>query len=158
PRIILGRLHLVAPAVRVNAHARTARTAEQIVDRLSRDFAGDVPQRLLDPGGGTIELERAAALRIVVEGDLQDVADVERIAADQITAQLLDLRGNRAVAIVLAVGLAPSDRAGIGLDPHEHEILAPARVNGKALDARYFHLRTSSAKQLRRHPEEAVRI
>src|SRR5690348_14503320 len=67
------------------------------------------------------------------------MADVKCVAADQIAAQLLDLRGDGAVAIVLAVGLAPSDHAGIGLDAQEHEVLAPAGVNRQALDARDFH-------------------
>src|SRR5262249_7372315 len=132
--------HLVAPAVGVDAHARTAGAAEKIVDRLLRHFSGDVPQRLLDPRGGAIKLERAAALRVIVERDLQDMTDVERVAADQIAAQLLDLRGDGTVAVVLAVGLAPSDHAGVGLDPLEHEILAPTRVNREALDARDFHV------------------
>ena len=140
PCIVLGRLHLVAPTVSVNAHARTAGAAEKIVDRLPRDLSGDVPQRLLDARGGAIELERAAPLGIVVEGDLQGMPDMERVAADEIAAQFLDLRRNGPVTIILAVGLPPSDHAGIGLEPHEHKILAPTRVNGKALDARDFHV------------------
>src|ERR1700738_3082788 len=41
--IILWRVHLVAPAVRVDPHARPAGTAEEIIDWLLRDLAGDVP-------------------------------------------------------------------------------------------------------------------
>src|SRR5712691_940551 len=111
-RIVLGLAHLVAPAVRVDADARAAGTAEEVVDRLLGDLAGDVPQRLLDARGGAIELERASPLRIIVERDLQDVADVERVAADEVAAELVDLRGDGAVAVVLAIGLAPTDDAG----------------------------------------------
>jgi hypothetical protein len=113
-------VHLVAPAIGVNPHARTAGTTEKIVHGLLRDFSDDVPQRLLDTGGGAMKLERAAALRIVVEGDLQDMTDMECLAAE-----FLDLCGDGTVAIVLAVGLPPSDDAGIGRNPHEHEIFAP---------------------------------
>src|SRR5262249_48791254 len=112
---------------------------EQIVDRLFRHLAGDVPQRLLDAGGGAVEFERAAPLRVVVERDLQDVADVERIATDEIAAELVDLRGHSRVAGVLAIGLAPADHAGVGLDPHEHEILPPAGMDRKTFDGRDFH-------------------
>src|SRR5207237_7317779 len=80
--IVLRLLHLVAPAVGIDAHARTAGTAEQIVHRLRGDFSGNVPQRLLDAGGGAIELERAAALRVVVERDVQGVAGRERDSAE----------------------------------------------------------------------------
>ena len=78
-------------------------------------------------------------MRIVVECDLKDVADVEGIAADEIAAKLLDLRGDGAVAVVLAVGLAPPDHAGVGLDPHEHEILPPTGMDRKTFDAGDFH-------------------
>ncbi|HEY6373539.1 MAG TPA: hypothetical protein VIX37_23385 [Candidatus Sulfotelmatobacter sp.] len=44
---------------------------DKIVDRLLRDLSSDVPQRLLDAGGGTVELQRAAPLRVVIERDLQ---------------------------------------------------------------------------------------
>ena len=85
------------------------RTAEQVVDRLLRGLADDVPQRLLDAGDGAVEFERAAPLRVVVERDLQEMPDLERIAADEIAAELFDLRGDGAIAVVLAVGLAPAD-------------------------------------------------
>src|SRR5207248_1070981 len=90
-RVILRLAHLVAPTVRVDANTRTAGAAEEIVDRLLRRLAGDVPQRLFDARGGAIKLQRAAALRIIVERDLKDVADVERIATDEIASQLFDL-------------------------------------------------------------------
>ena len=64
---------------------------------------------------------------------------MERIAADQIAAELLDLRGDGAVAVVLAVGFAPSDNAGIGGKPHEHEVLAPAGMDRKRFDAGNLH-------------------
>src|SRR5438552_11716373 len=71
-RVILRLAHLVAPTVRVDPDTRTAGAAEKIINRLLRRLAGDVPQRLLDARCGTIKLQRAAALRIVVEGDLPD--------------------------------------------------------------------------------------
>jgi hypothetical protein len=113
--------------------------AEQIIDRLLGRLAHDVPQRLLDAGRGAIEFERAAPLRVIVEGDLQEVPDLKRVAADQITAEFCDLGADGAIAIVLAIGLAPADDAGIGLDANEHEILAPAGIDRKAFDTRYFH-------------------
>src|SRR5262249_52036275 len=73
------------------------------------------------------------------EGDLQDVPDVERIAADKIAAQLLDLCGDGTVAVILAVGFAPADHAGIGRNAHEHEILPPARIDRKTFDADDLH-------------------
>ena len=127
--VVLRLLHLVAPAVGVDPHARTAWTAEQIVHRLPGDLSDNVPQRLLDAGGRAIELERAAPLRVVVERDLQDVADMERVSADEIAPEFLDLRGNGAVTVILAVGLTPADHAGIGGQAHEHEILAPAGMD-----------------------------
>ena len=137
--IVLRLLHLVAPAVRIDANARTNRTAEQIVNRLLRLLADDVPQRLLDAGRGAVELQRAAPLGVVVERHLQDVTDVEWIASDQIAAEFLDLRRDGAVAVVLAVGFAPPDQAGVGLDAHEHKILPPAGIHRKTFDARNFH-------------------
>ena len=147
-RVVLRLLHLVAPAVRVDANARAAGTAEEIVDRLLGGLADDVPQRLLDAGGGAIEFQRAAPLRVVVERDLQDVTDLERIAPDQIAAELLDLCGDGAVAVILAVGFAPPDDPGIGLDAHEDEVLAPAGMDRKAFDAGDFH----------RHPITSLRL
>ena len=124
------------------------RAAEEIVDGLLGRLADDVPQRLLDPGGGAIELQRAAPLRVVVERHLQDVTDLEWIAPDQIAAELLDLSGDGAVAVVLAVGFAPPDHAGIGLDAHKDEVLAPAGMHRKAFDAGDFH----------RHPITSLRL
>jgi hypothetical protein len=137
--IVLRLLHLVAPAVGIDAHARTAGTTEQIVHRLPGDLSGNVPQRLLDAGGGAIELERAAALRVVVERDLQDMADMERVSADEIAPELLDLRGDGTVTVILAVGLAPADDAGIGGEAHEHEILSPAGMDREVFDAGDLH-------------------
>src|SRR5262249_42315091 len=119
--IVLGQLHLVAPAVRIDADARAAGPAEKIVDRLLCDLSDDVPQRLLDPGRGAIKLQRAASLRIIIQRDLNHVADMERVAANKIAAKLLHLHGDGTVAVVLTVRLAPSDDPGIGCDPHEHE-------------------------------------
>src|SRR5262245_32242216 len=138
-RIILRLLQLVAPAVRIDAYTRTAGPAEEVVDRLLRDLADNVPQRLLDAGGGAVEFQRAAPLRVVVEGDLQDVPDLERVAADNVATQLLDLCGDGTVAVILAVGFAPTDHAGIGRNAHEHEILPPARIDRKTFDAGDFH-------------------
>jgi hypothetical protein len=76
-RIVLRLLHLVAPAIRIDTHARTAGAAEKIVDGLLRDLADNVPQGLLDAGCGAVEFQRAPPLRIVVECDLQDVPDME---------------------------------------------------------------------------------
>ena len=76
---------------------------------------------------------------VVVERDLQDVADMERIAANKIAAKLLDLRRDGAVAVVLTVRLAPSDDPGIGRHPHEYEILAPTGMDRKTFDAGNLH-------------------
>lgn len=137
--IVLRQLHLVAPAVRVDADARTAGTPEKIVDWLLRDLSGDVPQRLLNARHGTIELQRAPSLRVVIKRNLRHVADVERVAANKITAEFFDLRGDCTVPVVLAVGLAPSDDATIGLDPHENEVLTPTGIDRKTFDAGDFH-------------------
>ncbi len=91
------------------------------------------------PERRAIELKRAAALRVVVERNLQDMADLERIAADQVAPELFDLRGDGAVAIVLAVGFSPSDDAGIGFEADEHEILPPAGMDRQALNACNLH-------------------
>ena len=65
--------------------------------------------------------------------------DLEGITADQVAAELFDLGGDGAVAIVLAVRLAPPDDAGIGLDAHEHKILSPAGMDRQALDTLDLH-------------------
>ena len=137
--VILRLLHLVAPAVRIDANARTDRAAEEIVDGLLARLADDVPQRLLDARGRAVEFQRAAALGIIVEGDLQDMADVKGIAPHDVAAELFHLRGDGAVAIILAVGFAPPHDSGIGLDAHEHEILAPAGMDRKAFELGNFH-------------------
>ena len=61
------------------------------------------------------------------------------IASDDIAAELFHLRGDGAVAVVLAVGFAPPDDPGIGLDAHEHEILAPAGMDWEAFELGNFH-------------------
>jgi hypothetical protein len=67
------------------------------------------------------------------------MADVEGIATDDVAAEFLHLSGDGPVAIILAVGFAPSDDSGIGLDANEHEILAPAGVDRKAFELGNFH-------------------
>src|SRR5262249_13833480 len=134
-----GKSDVEAPAVGVDAEGRAAGPAEKIVDRLLRDFSDDVPQRLFDPGRGAIKLQRAASLRIVIERDLNDVADMERVAANKIAAKLLDLRRDGAVAVVLTVRLAPSDDPCIGRDPRANEILAPTGMDRKTFDAGDLH-------------------
>jgi hypothetical protein len=64
---------------------------------------------------------------------------MERVSADEIATELLDLRGDGAVTVILAVGLAPADDAGIGGEAHEHEILAPAGMDRKAFDGGDLH-------------------
>ena len=140
--VFVRLLDFVTPAVGVNADLVPHRPAEQIVDRLFRGLAADVPQRLLDARGGAIELKRSAALRIVVESDLQDMPDLEGIASNQVAAELFDLRGDGAVAIILAVRLAPADDAGIGLDADEHKILSPAAEHRMARHLADFHKRS----------------
>jgi hypothetical protein len=54
-------------------------------------------------------------------------------------AETLDLRGDGTVAVVLTVGLPPSDDPGIGLDPHENEVLAPTGIDRKTFHAGDFH-------------------
>ncbi len=140
-------LHLVAPAVGVDADARSAGAAEKIVNGLLHGLSDDVPERLLDAGNGAIKLERAAPLGVVVECDLEKMADVHGVATDEIAGELLDLGRNGAVAIVLAIGLTPPDDAGVGRKAHEHEILAPAGMNRQAFDALDFHGWTSWVNQ-----------
>jgi hypothetical protein len=70
---------------------------------------------------------------------LQDVPDMERIAADKVAAQLFDLCCDGTVAVILAVGFAPADHAGIGRNAHKHKILPPARMDRKTFDARDLH-------------------
>ena len=48
-------------------------------------------------------------------------------------AQQMQERGDRTVAVVLAVGLAPADQSVRGLDANEHEILAPSGMDRQAL-------------------------
>jgi len=100
--VIVRRRHLIAPAVGVDPDAVAAGAAEQIVDRLATRLADDVPERLLDAGERRIELERAAPDREVLIGHLGDVLDLERIAPDNVAADLLDQGQDRSVAIVLA--------------------------------------------------------
>lgn len=64
---------------------------------------------------------------------------MERIAADKIAAQFFDLCGDGTVAVILVVGFAPTDHTGIGCNAHEDEILPPARIDWKTLNARDFH-------------------
>ena len=136
---ILRLTHLVAPAVRIDADSRADRTAEEVIDRLSGGLADDVPKGLLDPRRGAEQFQRAAALGVIVERDLQDMPDLKRIAPHHIAAEFLDLRRDGAVAIVLAIGLAPADQPGIRGDAHEHEILTPAGMNGQAFHAGDLH-------------------
>src|SRR6185312_11067009 len=139
-RIVVRSLHLVAPAVRVDADALPATAAEQRVHRLVARLADDVPQRRLDARHRAPPFERAAPLREVVESDLQEMADPEWIASDQVAAELFRLRRDRPVAVVLAVSLPPTDDAGVGGDAHENQVLAPARMNGQDLDGGDLHV------------------
>jgi hypothetical protein len=112
---------------------------EQVVDRLLRLLADDVPERLLDAGRCAVEFQRAAPLGVIVERHLQDVTDMEWIASDQIAAELRNLRRDRGVPVVLAVGFAPPDQTGVGLDTNEHKVLSPACIHWKTFNARNFH-------------------
>ena len=67
------------------------------------------------------------------------MADVERIAADEVAAEFIDLRNDGRVAVVLTIGLAPTDYAGVGLNPYEHEVLPPTGMDRKTFDAGDFH-------------------
>ncbi|HEY6373540.1 MAG TPA: hypothetical protein VIX37_23390 [Candidatus Sulfotelmatobacter sp.] len=73
---------------------------------------------------------------------------MERVAPNKIAAETLDLRGDGTVAVVLAVGLAPSDDPGI--DPHENEVPAPAGIDGKTFDAGDFHCAAHRSPRCRR--------
>ena len=64
---------------------------------------------------------------------------VERVAVDQVAAELCDVGLDGGVAVGLGVGLAPSGDARVGLDLDEYQILAHAGVDGEDLDVGDFH-------------------
>src|SRR5580704_4680607 len=61
------------------------------------------------------------------------------VTTNDIAAELLDLCGNRAIAIVLAVGFTPSDDPGIGLDAREYEVLSPPGMHRQAFELGNLH-------------------
>ena len=147
-RIVRRLLQLIAPAVGVDADLLPAAPAEEVIDRLLARLPDDIPQRLLDPRDGAEELDRAAPLRVIVEGDLREVLDVEGAAARGVATERVEVRDHGRVAVVLGVGLAPAVHAGVGLDLHEDQVLAPAGMNAVALDRGDFHGGTRKRREV----------
>ena len=137
--VILRLLHFVAPAVRVNANASPARAPKEIVNWLAGGLAQNIPQRLFDTGQCAIVLKRTTALRVIVESDLQKMPYLKCITADQIAAELVDLSGDGAIAIILAIGFTPSNDASVSRYADKDKVFTPTGINRQTFNSRDFH-------------------
>src|SRR5262245_16108189 len=137
----LGRLRARIPAVGVDADTLATRPAQQAHHRHAEPFAGEIPQRLLEPAHRAPEVHGAALAREVVVGPVREMADLSGIAAHQIPRELPHVRDDRLVAVGLRVALAPAGEPVGGLDLHEEPVLPIARMNDERRDARDLHAR-----------------
>ena len=62
-------------------------------------------------------------------GHVGEMLDVEWVASSEVTAQLLDVRGDGLVAVGLGVALTPAVDAAISLDLDEKPVLAEAGID-----------------------------
>ena len=124
---------VVAADAAVDPHPLADRTAEQLVHGHAAHLAGNVPERLVDPGDGARE-HRAAAVEAALGQHLPVVLDRQRILADQQRSEFLD-SGTHGGRLALDHRLAPADDALVGLDPQEQ----PARWHQEGLDPVDLH-------------------
>ena len=75
----------------------------------------------------------------VIVGHLQEMLDVGRIAADEVSRQLIDMGRDLGIPVFLRVALTPTVYALIGVHPDEAEVLAPTRTGQKGSYVRYLH-------------------
>ena len=128
---VVGDLRrLVATDPAVDADPVADRAAEQLVHGRAVTLAGDVPQRLVDPGDRARQ-DRPAPVERALGHDLPVVLDAQRVPADDHLAQLLD-GGAHGLGPALAGGLAPADDPALGLDADEQ----PAGRDEERLDPR----------------------
>ena len=133
----LGRIPM-GPAA-VDAQRRPDRASEQVVDRLVEGFAGDVPHGDLQPADRAVDVHGAALEKHVLVGPVTEVADLHRVAADEVALHLLDVRRDRRIAVPLRVRLAPTDDSVVGGDLYEHPVLGHRRVHYERFDVLDFH-------------------
>ncbi len=108
-------------AAGVEADAIADRAAEQLIDRLPANFAGNVPKRLVDSAGGAACHNAATEVKAALEL-LPDEIDAARVLADQERREVLVDHGHDCVLVPLGGGFADSDDAFVRLDPHEDPV------------------------------------
>jgi hypothetical protein len=126
-RLLHARRHLLRVAVLQQAgigrQPIAPRTAQQAIERQVRGLARDVPQRDVESRQSE-DREAVAAeqmeLLLQVVGEARDVACV--LADGDRRHHVVQRRGD-GVAAAVAEGLAPADDAGVGLDPHQQDVV-----------------------------------
>ena len=124
-----GRGVAAGPAVGIDANLVAAGAADELVHGRAVSLAGDVPHGVLQAADGAVVVHRAAPAGEVVERHLHEVLDVGGVAPDEITLELVNMRGYLHVAVGLGVALAPAIDALVGLYLHEAEVLGAAGVD-----------------------------
>ncbi len=121
-------VRLARPAVGVDADALAAGAAQQLVHRLARALAADVPQRLLDAADRGVVVHGAASCREVVVHDVVKCLIWRECSADDI-ARIASTWATIAVAVGLGIALAPAVQAVRRLEPDEEQVLTVRRVS-----------------------------
>ena len=70
---------------------------------------------------------------------MPEVADLHRIAADQVTFHFFDVRRDRRVTVELRVRLAPADDSVVGGYLDEHPVLGLRGMHNEGFDVLDFH-------------------
>ena len=147
---VRGRLHRLRPHVAitgtgvVDADPVAAFAAEQLIERLPRRLAEEVPQRDVDRRGGA-DLD---ADRLEPEVPLEEVPavalDLERVLAEEIRrARFVDLSLDRRDRVE---GLAQADEALVGVDADPEDVGELAETD--RLDRGDFHRYRTSGTRL----------
>src|SRR5205085_7482745 len=89
--LVEWRIAAATPAVRVYSNLRPAGPADQVVDRLARRFADDVPTGDLQTADGRVKIEPAACAAVVEPHRLGELLHVVRIATEEVARHPLNV-------------------------------------------------------------------
>ena len=119
--LVAGFLDVLAVRVPINQRAFARAAAEQLIDRLVRHLAENVPERDVDGGNRSHRYRAASPVRTAIE-KLPDVLDTARVAADEIRYQVvLEIRGDGEFAPIQS-GVADTGNTGASDNFEGYEI------------------------------------
>ena len=112
------------PAVCVNSNSWPYGSANQVVNRLFKCLAHDVPHGDFDSTERTVQVHCRPLGGEILMGHVHEMTDVKWIAVDEVASELIDVSLDLGIAIGLRISLAPAGDPRVGRKLQKDEVFA----------------------------------